>query len=539
MIKVLLVAAHHKTTPGKRSPDGKFREYAYSREIIERVKTELGRLGIDVEVPIPETEEELSLAEQCRILNKIYDECGGNCIIITNHNNASGSGSEWMSARGWEAYTSRDNTKADKLATCLYKAAKECLPSETKLRTDYSDGDPDKEAGFYILKHTKAPCVLTENLFQDNHEDVDFLLSEEGKQTITNLHVQGILKYIVMKKIYSKTDYIEYEKNLPSGTVKDKILALCFENFQDSNNKLRTDVLSLVLGYKMALTNLDGGTLDPDYEACSEILGYNFKSLTYTKIAEILGYDLIDNPRGLTTRGSLASFDLDIVHGELNSDLKYTGEYLSYVYCLERRALVLGSTIWKQEWSQEVKDRAECIKNRVEVFTKYFGSSVELPEFIKPFQQKWDSLDFYSFCYSDSTYGEWEYTWQEYTGRAWYDWTREDQLFYSRYQEAIEQYLELHKNMTLTMSRSELLYYAELSIIQGVAAIWEFENGDIAGDERNTILNNVVERLATVGQSIDHDMSKFAQMSEDLKEEAAYYYDQDKVLEILGWRVYI
>lgn len=40
------------------------------------------------------------------------------------------------------------------------------------------------------------PAVLTENLFMDNKEDVKFLLSEEGKKQIIDLHVQGIKKYI-------------------------------------------------------------------------------------------------------------------------------------------------------------------------------------------------------------------------------------------------------------------------------------------------------------------------------------------------------
>ncbi len=65
-----------------------------------------------------------------------------------------------------------------------------------KIRKDMTDGDQDKENGFYILKHTKCPAVLTENLFQDNKEDVEFLLSEEGKLAIVNLHVWGIMKYL-------------------------------------------------------------------------------------------------------------------------------------------------------------------------------------------------------------------------------------------------------------------------------------------------------------------------------------------------------
>ena len=60
-----------------------------------------------------------------------------------------------------------------------------------KIRKDMTDGDPDKESGFYILKHTKCPAVLTENLFQDNKEDVGFLLSEEGKPGNSGLACAG------------------------------------------------------------------------------------------------------------------------------------------------------------------------------------------------------------------------------------------------------------------------------------------------------------------------------------------------------------
>lgn len=59
-----------------------------------------------------------------------------------------------------------------------------------------SDGDPDWEEGFYILRKTKCPAVLTENLFQDNKDDVDFLLSDKGKEAIVKLHVDGIVSYL-------------------------------------------------------------------------------------------------------------------------------------------------------------------------------------------------------------------------------------------------------------------------------------------------------------------------------------------------------
>lgn len=51
-------------------------------------------------------------------------------------------------------------------------------------------------SSLYICKHTNCPAVLTENLFQDNREDVDYLLSDAGKQAIVRLHVKGIIDYL-------------------------------------------------------------------------------------------------------------------------------------------------------------------------------------------------------------------------------------------------------------------------------------------------------------------------------------------------------
>ena len=65
-----------------------------------------------------------------------------------------------------------------------------------RLRTDYTDADPDLEADFYILRHTTAPAVLTENFFMDSHPDCAFLLSEEGQQALVDLHVTGITAYL-------------------------------------------------------------------------------------------------------------------------------------------------------------------------------------------------------------------------------------------------------------------------------------------------------------------------------------------------------
>ncbi len=101
----------------------------------------------------------------------------------------------WYDATGWCAYTTRGDTRADALATSLYEAAKFHLPDQ-RLRTDYTDGDPDLEADFYILRHSLPPAVLVENFFMDSRRDYEFLLSADGQQAIVNLHVDGICRYL-------------------------------------------------------------------------------------------------------------------------------------------------------------------------------------------------------------------------------------------------------------------------------------------------------------------------------------------------------
>lgn len=188
-MKILIDNGHGSNTAGKRSPDGRLLEYAYTREIAERVVYELRKRGLDAERIVRE-EVDVPLDERCKRVNEYK---ASEAILVSIHCNAAGSGAEWMSARGWEAWTSVGQTKADKLATCLYEAAERV---GFKLRQDETDGDPDKEGNLYILKHTKCPAVLTENLFQDNKEDVDYLLSEEGKKAIVELHVLGICEYL-------------------------------------------------------------------------------------------------------------------------------------------------------------------------------------------------------------------------------------------------------------------------------------------------------------------------------------------------------
>ena len=194
-MKILIDNGHGIDTKGKRSPDGCLLEYAQNRLLAGRIVTALQARGLDASLLVPEGTD-IPLPERCRRVNEWCRQLGkDNVLLISIHCNAAGRGDRWLSARGWCAYTTRGNTRADRLATCLYNAASHHLPG-MRLRTDYTDGDPDLEKNFYILLHTAAPAVLSESLFMDNQADCDFLLTAEGQQSLVDLHVEGITNYL-------------------------------------------------------------------------------------------------------------------------------------------------------------------------------------------------------------------------------------------------------------------------------------------------------------------------------------------------------
>lgn len=118
---------------------------------------------VDIEDDDLNVSQSKELCLRCKVVNELCKHYK-NCIYVSIHVNASGSDGKWHTGTGWEIYTTPGETKADELATHIYNAAKYNAENK-KMRTDYSDGDPDKEAHFYILKHTNCPAVLTENFF--------------------------------------------------------------------------------------------------------------------------------------------------------------------------------------------------------------------------------------------------------------------------------------------------------------------------------------------------------------------------------------
>lgn len=201
-----LGTAHTGHTPGKCAPDKSFREAVYSREIVPRVREELEKRGIktfvDYEPLEPKTawlskiwrvEQKRELEYRVGVVNSYCRKYGNeNVVFVSLHTDAC-PGPGWQQARGLSVRVSpMASEKSKRLAKFLYEAGDKrglrgnrAVPSRKYWVQD-----------LFVLNNTACPAVLTETLFQNNREDVKFLLSEEGRKTVVDFHVEGIVNYL-------------------------------------------------------------------------------------------------------------------------------------------------------------------------------------------------------------------------------------------------------------------------------------------------------------------------------------------------------
>lgn len=187
---VIIDNGHGCDTAGKCSPDGRYHEWLRTREHARAIKYELERVRIEAHLLVPE-DEDIDLATRCRRANALCTS-GSNAVLVSLHSNAAGSGDKWHTASGWCVFVARNaSAQSRRLATLLYgQAMARGLRGNRAIPKDsYLTANPA------ICRDTVCPAVLTENMFHDNRQDVDFLMSEQGFRAIADLHVAAIREY--------------------------------------------------------------------------------------------------------------------------------------------------------------------------------------------------------------------------------------------------------------------------------------------------------------------------------------------------------
>ena len=174
-------------TPGKRSPiwnDGtQLFEGEFNRAVVNLIIDDLTRLGIRYVNIAPEYRD-VSLRTRVNRANALAIK---DSFYVSVHSNAGG-------GRGSEMFTSPGSTKSDQIATIFGVEYQKVFP-DRMLRTDFSDGDLDREQRFFVLTQTRMPSILTENFFMDNEEECkNILMTREGRDRIAQYHVNAIVR---------------------------------------------------------------------------------------------------------------------------------------------------------------------------------------------------------------------------------------------------------------------------------------------------------------------------------------------------------
>ena len=204
---IILGTPHRLREPGKRSCDGRLRECIYGREIDKEIFLKLQDMGYRVMIDFepldlprqmqsqsPRVERQNELGMRINMVNEVCRQAGANNVLyVSTHVNACGTNGKWHNANGWQVCVSpKASERSRLLADCLFDSAK---VHGLKMRQP-SPSQKYWEQSLCVLNNTHCPAVLTENLFQDNIDDVNFLLSDEGRHVIERLHIEGIINYI-------------------------------------------------------------------------------------------------------------------------------------------------------------------------------------------------------------------------------------------------------------------------------------------------------------------------------------------------------
>lgn len=175
-LTIILDAAHGSNVLGKCSPDGKHREFAWSRKIISMLKPMLTSASFSFHETVTD-EFEPGLGVRVQRTNAFQ---GTNKFLISFHNNAAGN-EGWKTARGVEIWTTRGQTTSDSYAEIIMNELRKNFLGSFPFRTDKTDGDQDKEENWTVLM-CQCPAVLIEWLFQDNVQDVALLADDHYNQ---------------------------------------------------------------------------------------------------------------------------------------------------------------------------------------------------------------------------------------------------------------------------------------------------------------------------------------------------------------------
>jgi N-acetylmuramoyl-L-alanine amidase len=196
MVKIFIDPGHGGNDPGTVANGLKEKELTL--KIAKKIQSLLGEYQ-NISVKLSRTTDVyLSLSERADMANG-----WGADYFISVHINAGG-------GTGFESYIYNGSVSS---ATIAYQNV---MHQEIMKAIGNVKDRGKKRANFAVVRETKMPAILTENLFIDNANDATKLKSDSFLSQIAFGHVQGIVKAFGLKKSGSSTS--KPNNNTSSGT---------------------------------------------------------------------------------------------------------------------------------------------------------------------------------------------------------------------------------------------------------------------------------------------------------------------------------
>lgn len=233
-MKIVLDAGHGGHDPGAVANGLKEKDITLA--IVKHIGRMLGEYE-GVEVHYTRTDDRfLELSERAAIANKLKAD-----YFISIHINAGG-------GTGFESYVYNGNVSQ---ATIAYQNV---IHGEIMKAIGGVRDRGKKRANYAVLRETKMPALLTENLFIDNASDAAKLKSQEFILKIASGNVEGIVKAFGLKKKKEAVKMPEQAK-----TQYDKEVDAAFEFLkqhgvvtQDRRNEPVTRAQMFLMLYRFA-----------------------------------------------------------------------------------------------------------------------------------------------------------------------------------------------------------------------------------------------------------------------------------------------
>lgn len=174
---IILDPAHGDDVSGKCSPDKSFKEWKYSRKIINELKPRLEAEGFRVEISNT-TDQEIGLSKRAAFATNLEVEEGQTKFLLSLHNNASGNGTKWGTARGFEIFSHKNPRSVSyRMAEYIIRDLGHYFP-EYKMRV-FGPKSLVKQNNYTVLMGSGYYAALLEWMFMDTKEDLAVLKDQE------------------------------------------------------------------------------------------------------------------------------------------------------------------------------------------------------------------------------------------------------------------------------------------------------------------------------------------------------------------------